>query len=271
MTILFSTCIQIHAQSFGKSLLRGVLNGVSEGIKQSSRQTQQRSSNSFSLENTHATPIQSGSSFSLANTSATVIKPQTIQFDDGSKFQGFISNGHADGYISYANGVFCKGVFDSSWKKDGKCYVRYPNGDWYYGYFSHGKEHGNGSFYTDGNYYDMTYNMGEATSATRVSTPKYNYPKEQAEYQAALSNYQTQMLEQQQSYEVNSSSSSSSSRGSNTTSSRTCGVCYGSGKCRTCNGKGYYTAIGIGSGTHACPNCRNHNGLCSSCNGTGRR
>ena len=55
-----------------------------------------------------------------------------------------------------------------------------------------------------------------------------------------------------------------------TTGSKDCGVCHGSGKCNTCNGNGHYTVIGIGSGTHLCPNCKNHDGKCSSCGGTGK-
>lgn len=73
--------------------------------------------------------------------------------------------------------------------------------------------------------------------------------------------------------------SSSSSEGSSSSSSysgsgysRDCGVCLGTGKCNTCNGRGYYDVIGLGSGRHLCPNCAsNHNGVCASCNGTGKR
>ena len=213
VTILFGTCIQIQAQSFGKSLLQGVLNGVSEGIKRSSQQTQRRSSNSFSLENTHATPIQSGNSFSLANTSATVLPDprKKINFSDGSEFYGTMTESHANGKLSYANGEFCDGGFDSSWEKDGKCYVRYPSGDWYYGYFEHGVENGEGSLYTDGEYYDLIFNMGEITKSVHVTKPKYDKQAEEAAYSAALYTHTMQMLqEQQQQYNVNTSTSSSS-------------------------------------------------------------
>ncbi len=64
----------------------------------------------------------------------------------------------------------------------------------------------------------------------------------------------------------NNNSSFSSSSGA-----RDCGLCHGTGKCNTCNGRGYYDVIGIGSGRHACPNCSNHNGRCSLCNGTGKK
>lgn len=67
------------------------------------------------------------------------------------------------------------------------------------------------------------------------------------------------------SYSGNNSSSGS-------TSGRNCRLCLGTGRCQTCNGRGYYDEIGIGSGRHACPNCAsNHNGKCSSCNGTGKQ
>lgn len=49
-----------------------------------------------------------------------------------------------------------------------------------------------------------------------------------------------------------------------------CGVCYGTGKCRTCGGRGTVTNLGIGSGTHPCPNCPNHSGRCQWCNGSGK-
>lgn len=53
--------------------------------------------------------------------------------------------------------------------------------------------------------------------------------------------------------------------------SKDCTICHGSGKCNTCNGKGYYTGLGINSGTHLCPNCPNHSGRCQWCNGTGKQ
>jgi hypothetical protein len=66
-------------------------------------------------------------------------------------------------------------------------------------------------------------------------------------------------------------SSSRSSSSSSSSSSRDCRRCMGTGKCQTCNGRGYYDEIGIGSGRHACPNCAsNHNGKCASCNGSGK-
>lgn len=68
-----------------------------------------------------------------------------------------------------------------------------------------------------------------------------------------------------------SGSSSSYSGSSSSSSSRDCRRCMGTGKCQTCNGRGYYDKIGIGSGRHLCPNCAsNHNGKCASCNGTGK-
>ncbi len=54
------------------------------------------------------------------------------------------------------------------------------------------------------------------------------------------------------------------------TRDKDCGVCGGTGKCNTCNGRGWYDVIGIGSGRHTCPNCPNNIGRCSSCNGTGK-
>lgn len=69
-----------------------------------------------------------------------------------------------------------------------------------------------------------------------------------------------------------SSSSSSSSSYSQSSSGKDCRICLGTGKCNTCNGKGWFTALGIGTGDHPCPNCQsNHNGRCSSCGGTGKQ
>ncbi len=70
-----------------------------------------------------------------------------------------------------------------------------------------------------------------------------------------------------------SSSTSSSSSGSQSKSnSRDCRLCLGSGKCQTCNGKGYYYNPLDLTKTVSCPNCAsNHNGKCSSCNGSGKK
>lgn len=47
-----------------------------------------------------------------------------------------------------------------------------------------------------------------------------------------------------------------------------CRHCFGSGKCSSCNGKGWeYNEYGLG-GTHDCPNCTN--GDCPYCHGTGK-
>lgn len=50
-----------------------------------------------------------------------------------------------------------------------------------------------------------------------------------------------------------------------------CPTCYGSGTCQTCNGKGYTGNPYEGGDPMFCPNCRNHNGKCSVCNGSGKK
>ena len=52
-------------------------------------------------------------------------------------------------------------------------------------------------------------------------------------------------------------------------SGEVCVSCLGSGKCKTCNGRGYYyNSLNI-SRTVLCPNCdHDHNGVCSHCHGT---
>ena len=50
-----------------------------------------------------------------------------------------------------------------------------------------------------------------------------------------------------------------------------CHLCRGSGKCNTCNGKGWYESP-FGTGPIACPNCYggNQSGKCSKCKGPGK-
>lgn len=48
-----------------------------------------------------------------------------------------------------------------------------------------------------------------------------------------------------------------------------CTRCYGSGKCHTCNGKGWYRSH-LTSAELDCPNC-NKTGICAGCNGLGER
>lgn len=83
--------------------------------------------------------------------------------------------------------------------------------------------------------------------------------------------YQSQQYQQQQ-YQQQQSSQQQSNPGytPRPTEPKDCGVCYGTGKCRTCGGRGTVTNLGIGSGTHPCPNCPNHSGRCQWCNGTGK-
>lgn len=65
--------------------------------------------------------------------------------------------------------------------------------------------------------------------------------------------------------------STSSTSSSSNTYQKLCPFCQGSGKCRYCNGKGYDTRMGIGSGTRYCAVCTNHNGICTLCKGTGKQ
>lgn len=48
---------------------------------------------------------------------------------------------------------------------------------------------------------------------------------------------------------------------------QTCLRCHGSGRCATCNGKGWYYSP-FGTGKIACPNCTD--GRCSACGGSGK-
>ncbi len=65
-----------------------------------------------------------------------------------------------------------------------------------------------------------------------------------------------------------SSGSSSSSGSVSSSSSKRCSFCLGSGKCKTCNGKGTYYPEGFGLHELTdCPNCSD--GTCSHCHGSG--
>ena len=67
-----------------------------------------------------------------------------------------------------------------------------------------------------------------------------------------------------------SSSLSGISSSSSSSSGRSCRVCYGTGKCRTCNGKHWYYDSSFGTGKKLiCPNCSD--GRCTSCGGSGKR
>ena len=69
-------------------------------------------------------------------------------------------------------------------------------------------------------------------------------------------------------YGTGSSSPSSTGGTSSSSSGRSCGVCYGSGKCRTCNGNGTFWDS-LNGNRKKCPNCTN--GLCTSCGGSGKK
>lgn len=114
----------------------------------------------------------------------------------------------------------------------------------------------------------------------------YNYQNQMYQNQQLMYKRQRQLQEQwakdassqiQRNINNNSnntnynSSSSSNSNGnasqSNRYTNKTCHGCHGSGKCNTCNGKGWYERLGV-SGAMNCPNCSN--GRCSICGGSGQ-
>ena len=70
----------------------------------------------------------------------------------------------------------------------------------------------------------------------------------------------------------NSTSSKTSSLSSSRTSSsspKSCRFCAGLGSCKTCGGRGFYFNSHNLSQAVTCPNCKNHDGLCTHCGGTG--
>lgn len=62
---------------------------------------------------------------------------------------------------------------------------------------------------------------------------------------------------------------SSSSSSSKQSSGKSCHLCYGTGKCRNCDGKGWHTGFSLNEHVK-CGNC-NQTGKCSACGGTGKR
>lgn len=221
---------------------------------------------SFSLRNSHVTMPQGHNDFSLKNSGVvgSANFGQYIDLGGGNWFKGSTSNGRPSrGTLHLSNGVEHKGAFDINLRPTGVVLTTWPDGDWYYGNYKNGVREGYGSWCLEGEYYDVIMSDNEIESSICVETPRYNkadYDKMvKAANNAAGSTYS----------ESSTSSSSTRSQRSSSSSSM-CNICVGSGKCNTCNGKGSYIAIGIGSGWHRCTNC-NQTGKCPSCKGTGKR
>ena len=273
---MVSTVVSVHAQSFGQALLNGIARGVNNAVQmqrqqiqqQQQRQNQQSYSNSLSDAYQQSKQALNNSTFSLSNTHATAPTNGTVKLNDGSVFSGRLLNGQPlDGVLTEPSGVkhHCS---ISNGAINGWCFTEWPDGSWYYGYWTNGRWNGEGSYYDGkGSYYDAVYSNGTQISLREVSTPKHSRDEFNAVQQQKAQIMMGAQNELGNSYYQNNSSGSSS-RSSN--SSNSCGVCHGTGKCNTCNGRGYYTSIGIGSGTHSCSSC-NRTGRRHSCNGTGRR
>ena len=149
------------------------------------------------------------SSFSLQNTYAKNVF-EDINPGGGRSFHGIRNDGGYYGTLTYADKRWCRGSFDSNWEKQGQCEVVYPDGSWYFGYFKNGVEHGEGSIYADGEYYDLVFDNGRIISATKVTKPKFD--KEELD-DARLRAVQ-ESIRQQQEFEVTTTSSSYSSSSS---------------------------------------------------------
>ncbi len=157
-----------------------------------------------------------------------------------------------------------------------------------------GQSYGYGG-YGMGGYQVMPGGFVRNTSMDYLLDPRYAMQQvltqEQQEYQAAKQFRPNLTLEQfrlekgqaiqmmngsgngsSSSTSSSSSSQSTTSSGSSGSSGRSCNFCHGSGKCNTCNGKGYYYNPLDMRKTVSCPNCqRNHNGICAHCGGTGKK
>ena len=121
-------------------------------------------------------------------------------------------------------------------------------------------------FYVSSNY--SVYIMSTISTWMGTTTYRYNLKKGQSTY-SPQSNNSSPYSNNSSNLDNSSTSSSSSSpqkRWRNVTRTENCPSCHGSGKCWTCNGKGYYNSP-YGTGTVTCPNCSN--GRCRKCGGSG--
>lgn len=130
------------------------------------------------------------------------------------------------------------------------------------GGFMQGLAAGMGGYGNGGYNIAPNYNTVSAPS-TVWSTPNYDF----CNTWTTAPTYNTSATYSSGSSSFTSGSSTSTSS-SSSSSGRSCGVCYGLGKCRTCNGKGTYFDD-LNGKYNKCPNCTN--GLCTSCGGTGRK
>ena len=73
-----------------------------------------------------------------------------------------------------------------------------------------------------------------------------------------------------ESSQSSTSSKSNSSSSTTTSNGNMCRKCAGTGDCKTCEGKGFFYNTFDISKKVLCPNCHEHNGKCTSCNGTGK-
>ena len=129
--------------------------------------------------------------------------------------------------------------------------------------FMQGLASGMGGYGGYGGYYAApSYNTVSAPAAT-FSAPTFDYSN--TWNTAPVYTAPTTVSSGSSTY---SSGSSTSTSGSSSSSDRSCRVCYGLGKCRTCNGNGQYFDT-FTSKYIKCPNCTN--GLCTSCGGSGRK
>lgn len=238
--------------------------GLSDGSRKTTTRPQSRQTTPYQQSRSAV----NNNSFSMANSSYTAPKTETVRYEDGSAFRGRTLNGMPiDGVVEGPDGTKIHCGFENG-RISGLCLTEHTDGSWYVGMWKDGERHGEGTCYlTTNKYLEMEYDEGALISVKPTNSPKYT-----KEGYLGLQQKRTQIL-QDGLNEINYNSSptqNGSSRRSTSSNSRACGVCAGSGKCNTCNGKGYYTAIGIGSGKHSCPNC-GQTGRCRSCNGTGRR
>jgi len=214
MCLLLFTNTSALAQGFWQGVLQGISNGLNNANTMLQQQRQQQSNNAASTYQQSKRALEN-SSFSLQNTYARDPR-KTINFNDGSVFNGVETDNGYSGTLRYADGSTCEGKFDFSWNKQGQCIIRYPGGNWYYGYFTDNREDGEGSIRDNGESYDVTFSNGTMISAVKVSKPKYDLD----ELDALKAYYAQEAIRQQQEYEINTNSSSYSTPSTSSNSRR---------------------------------------------------
>lgn len=223
-----------------------------------------------------STSSRSSSSYSSSSSSSSGVLFQGTYYSDGngSDFFGNYYSGPVGTYniVVYkdhivVNGRYCENAGSKEWeKKTGRAMA-----------FGYSWNHTTNSYgYPHDEFIQVDEKTQEITLFCRDMHPS-GFPitghikLKQGSYNGSSNQYQPSYQQPQYQNPYQQQEQQQTPAYQKPAQSKDCTICHGSGKCNTCNGKGYYTNLGIGSGTHPCPNCPNHSGRCQWCNGTGKQ